>query len=132
VDGVVLVRDPDRPGAPPQVLLIKRGHEPFRGRWALPGGFVDLGEDPDDAVGREVEEETGLKGLEFEQFRVYGAVGRDPRGHTVSVVYLAEIVGVAPVVMGGDDAAEAAWFEVGETPEMAFDHGGILGDVVGG
>ncbi|MBU0740753.1 NUDIX hydrolase [bacterium] len=132
VDGVVLVRDPHRPDAPPQVLLIKRGNEPFRGRWALPGGFVDVGEDPDGAVGREVAEETGLGGLDFEQFRVYGAPDRDPRGHTVSVVYVAEIEGIPPEVTGGDDATEAAWFVVGKTPELAFDHGGILGDVVGG
>jgi 8-oxo-dGTP diphosphatase len=132
VDGVVLARDPADPDAPPRVLLIKRKHDPFRGRWALPGGFVDVGEDPDDAVAREVEEETGLSGLEFEQFRVYGAPDRDPRGHTVSVAYVAEIEGAPPEVQGGDDAAEARWFAVGEVPETAFDHGGILEDVVGG
>lgn len=130
VDGVVLVRDPDRPDAT-RVLLIRRKNDPFRSRWALPGGFVDVGEDPDDAVAREVAEETGLTGLEFEQFRVYGAPDRDPRGHTVSVVYVAEIEEPAPAVRGGDDAAEAAWFDVEEVPQMAFDHGEILRDVTG-
>ncbi|MBC8426585.1 NUDIX hydrolase [bacterium] len=130
VDGVVLVRDPDRPDAT-RVLLIRRKNDPFRSRWALPGGFVDVGEDPDDAVAREVAEETGLTGLEFEQFRVYGAPDRGPRGHTVSVVYVAEIEEPAPAVRGGDDAAEAAWFDVEEVPQMAFDHGEILRDVTG-
>lgn len=129
VDGVVLARDPARPDAP-RVLLVKRKHDPFRGRWALPGGFVDVGEDPDAAVAREVAEETGLTGLEFEQFRVYGAPDRDPRGHTVSVVYVAEVDGT-PEVRGGDDAAEAAWFPAERPPPLAFDHGLILADSIG-
>ena len=71
----------------PRVLLIRRDREPFAGRWALPGGFVDYGEDPDLAVGRELREETGLGGVTLAQLRVFGRPGRDPRGHTVSVVY---------------------------------------------
>ncbi len=131
VDGVVLTRDPAQPNAPPQVLLVKRKHDPYRSRWALPGGFVDVGENPDDAVAREVAEETGLTGAEFDQFRVYGAPDRDPRGHSVTVVYVAEIKGATPDVAGGDDAAEAAWFVVDKVPGLAFDHGEILGDVMG-
>ncbi|HPF71031.1 MAG TPA: NUDIX hydrolase, partial [Candidatus Krumholzibacteria bacterium] len=85
VDGVVVHDAPEGP----RVLLVERGREPFRGAWALPGGFVDYGEDIDDAIGREIREETGLEGLDFRQFRTYGRPGRDPRGHTVSVVYIA-------------------------------------------
>jgi 8-oxo-dGTP diphosphatase len=123
VDGVVTAREPDGARV---VLLIRRGAEPFRGAWALPGGFVDYGEDVDRAIGREMAEETGLTGLEFRQFHTFGQPGRDPRGHTVSVVYRAEIDGPPPPVAGGDDAAEAAWHPVDALPELAFDHHEIL------
>jgi len=96
----------------------------------LPGGFVSYGEDLPVAVAREVAEETGLTGLLFRQFRTYGAPHRDPRGHTVSVVFLAEIVGEAPEVAGGDDAAGAAWFPVDDLPELAFDHERIVAEVL--
>ena len=107
----------------PRVLLIRRDREPFAGRWALPGGFVDYGEDPDLAVGRELLEETGLGGVALAQLRVFGRPGRDPRGHTVSVVYTGTIDGPPPAVQGGDDAREARWFAPGDLPPLAFDHG---------
>jgi 8-oxo-dGTP diphosphatase len=127
VDAVVLVRRP-RPGGGHRhyVLLVERGREPFAGTWALPGGFVDYGEDPDHAVAREVAEETGLMGLPLRQFRVFGRPDRDPRGHTVTIVYLAELVGEPPPVTGGDDAAQARWFPLSERPLLAFDHEEIL------
>ena len=128
VDGVVLLRRAE--GDPFSVLLIERGNEPFRGRYALPGGFVDYGEDIAEAIGREIAEETGLTDLPFRQFRTFGAPGRDPRGHTVSVVYVAVINGDAPRVTGGDDAAFAAWFPVGQLPDLAFDHAHILDEVL--
>lgn len=131
VDGVVLVipetGDNDKGIS---VLLIERGSEPFRGCYALPGGFVDYGEDIEEAIGREIAEETGLKEMPFEQFRAFGAPGRDPRGHTVSVVYVAVIHGDAPPVTGGDDAASAAWFPVVGLPNLAFDHAHILEKVL--
>jgi 8-oxo-dGTP diphosphatase len=132
VDGVVLLQtaDPVETGMLPSVLLVERGNEPFRGCWALPGGFVDYGEDLAVAVQREIAEETGLRGLPFQQFRAYGDPGRDPRGHTVSVVFVAEIVGETPAVTGGDDAARAAWFALDGLPELAFDHQQILADVL--
>jgi 8-oxo-dGTP diphosphatase len=131
VDGVVLVRDPEAgPAGGLSVLLIERGHEPFKGSWALPGGFVDYGEDIEAAIGREMTEETGLTGLPFRQFRTYGAPGRDPRGHTVSVVYVAVLAGEEPPVTGGDDAAAAAWFPVEDLPDLAFDHASILDEVL--
>ena len=131
VDGVVLLRQ--SPGVQKEalsVLLIERANEPFRGQFALPGGFVDYGEDIKDAIDREIEEETGLTGLPFRQFRTFGHPDRDPRGHTVSVVYVAVVVGEAPPVAGGDDAASAAWFSIAQLPELAFDHARILDRVL--
>jgi 8-oxo-dGTP diphosphatase len=124
VDGIVLSRIAGESGL--EVLLIERGIEPFRGCHALPGGFVEYGEDIERAIHREISEETGLTGLEFRQFHTFGRPGRDPRGHTVSVVYIAEVTGPRPEVLGGDDAAAAAWFPVDGLPELAFDHSDIL------
>lgn len=132
VDGVVLLHQADGDmGDQYSVLLIERGREPFKGHFALPGGFVDYGEDIEAAIHREIAEETGLTGLPFRQFRTFGKPGRDPRGHTVSVVYVAVIIGEAPDVVGGDDAASAAWFSVQKLPDLAFDHAHILGKVLG-
>ena len=131
VDGVVLVRGPHAEGVDGMsVLLIERGRDPFRGSYALPGGFVDYGEDVDDAIAREVAEETGLTGVTWRQFRTFGKPDRDPRGHTVSVVYVGILAGKAPTVAGGDDAAAAAWFPVQDLPELAFDHAHIVGQVL--
>ncbi len=131
VDGVVLLRQAEGVlGDHYSVLLVERGRDPFKGRHALPGGFVDYGEDIEAAIHREIQEETGLKGLPFRQFRTFGKPGRDPRGHTVSVVYVAVLIGEAPVVVGGDDAASAGWFPVKRLPDLAFDHAHILGRVL--
>ncbi len=131
VDGVVLCRQAEGVlGDHFSVLLIERGRDPFKGRHALPGGFVDYGEDIEDAIHREMEEETGLKGLPFRQFRTFGRPDRDPRGHTVSVVYVAVLIGEPPEVTGGDDAASADWFPVKRLPDLAFDHAHILGKVL--
>ena len=105
----------------PEVLLIKRANEPFKDQWALPGGFVDKDEPLADAASRELREEAGLKGILLTQMHTFGNPGRDPRGHTVSVVY----VGYLPLgaqARAGDDASEAQWFRVDELPELAFDH----------
>ena len=122
----VVVRD-----AHGRCLLLKRSmsSKNNRGKWDLPGGKVDAGERFDEALLREVAEETGLSGLVFRQFRTYGDPERDPRGHTVSVVYVTEIVGEAPEVQGADDAANAAWFDLDRLPELAFDHRQILQDL---
>jgi len=131
VDAVVLQRqNRDRGGLTCHVLLVQRGREPFAGAYALPGGFVEYGEDIHDAVHRELEEETGLSGVPLVQFHTYGAPDRDPRGHSVSVVYVAVIVGERPAVRGGDDAADAVWMPIDPLPELAFDHAGILGHVL--
>ena len=131
VDGVVLLRQSENvEGNHHAVLLIERGCEPFKGSYALPGGFVEYGEDIEAAIHREMEEETGLTGLPFRQFRTFGRPDRDPRGHTVSVVFVAVLIGEEPAVVGGDDAASAAWHPIDELPDLAFDHGEILGCVL--
>ncbi len=131
VDGVVLNHQVHGlMGDTYSILLVERGRNPFKGRYALPGGFVDYDEDIEDAIHREIEEETGLSGLPFRQFRTFGKPGRDPRGHTVSVVYVAVIIGEPPEVVGGDDAASASWFPISRLPDLAFDHAHILGKVL--
>ena len=131
VDGVVLNHQVHGlMGETYAVLLVERGRDPFKGRFALPGGFVEYDEDIEDAIHREIQEETGLSGLPFRQFRTFGKPGRDPRGHTVSVVFVAVVIGEAPAVSGGDDAASASWHPISRLPELAFDHAHILGKVL--
>ncbi|TLM80106.1 MAG: NUDIX hydrolase [Actinobacteria bacterium] len=110
-----------------EVLLIRRGHEPFAGMWALPGGFLDPYEAPQDGARRELTEETGLAwDGPLACIGGFGKRGRDPRGWTVSVVYLAVLDDPDVAVAGGDDAAEAAWHPLDDPPQLAFDHGEIL------
>ena len=104
-----------------EILLIQRKNDPFRGQWALPGGFVDEGEDLPDAARRELKEETGLDVKSVRQLGAFGKPGRDPRHHTVSVVFLAD-AGENPEIEAGDDAAAAQWHRIDELPELAFDH----------
>jgi len=111
------------------VLLIKRGRPPFEGMWALPGGFLDIDEELEAGVKRELEEETGLTGIELKQLKAYGAVDRDPRHRTISVVFYG-ITDRRHKVKGMDDAAEARWFPLTDLPPMAFDHAGIVADAV--
>ena len=108
-------------------LLIQRGNEPYKGMWALPGGFMNMDETAEQCARRELEEETGLNLNELQQIGAYTAVDRDPRGRTVSVAYLA-VVDAAAEVEGGDDAARAEWFPISELPGLAFDHAEIIRD----
>ena len=121
VDVVVVTRE-----VKPRVLLIERKGEPFAGRWALPGGFVEEGERLADAAVRELEEETGLTVAELEQLYTAGDPGRDPRGWTVSVAYLTRVDARKVKAVAGDDAATVKWFPLGKLPELAFDHAMIL------
>lgn len=109
------------------VLLIERGREPFRNKWALPGGFIEMDETLEQACIRELEEETGLQVEKMEQFRAYDAINRDPRHRTISVVYSVRLEEQKPVT-GSDDATQAKWFSIDQLPELAFDHAEILAD----
>jgi 8-oxo-dGTP diphosphatase len=108
-----------------EILFIKRKNEPFKGKWALPGGFVDEGENLPDAAARELLEETGVKPVSLMQLAAFGKPERDPRGHTISIAYIA-FVNDNTVALGADDAEEAKWFSVKMLPEMAFDHADIV------
>ena len=110
-----------------RVLLIRRKNEPFKGAYALPGGFVDVGETVEAACRREVREEAGLAVSELRLVGVYSDPHRDPRGHTVSIAYLARLL-QAPSPEAGSDAEAAAWVKDWRTLDLAFDHAKILAD----
>lgn len=109
-----------------KVMLIRRGLEPFKGRWALPGGFVRVNETIDDAARRELMEETGLERVYMEQLYTFGEVDRDPRERVVSVAYYALVRLSDYKVQAASDACDAAWFPVSDVPALAFDHDKIL------
>ncbi|HYV05122.1 MAG TPA: NUDIX hydrolase [Blastocatellia bacterium] len=108
-----------------RVLLIQRKREPFKGRWAFPGGFVDENESLEAAASRELFEETGIDCLELKQIGAFGDPERDPRGHTVSIAFAAVLEDQHEPV-AGDDAKDARWCAVSKHPPLAFDHGEIL------
>ena len=112
-------------GSPAKVLLIERKNPPFKNCWAFPGGFVDENEALKKAAHRELEEETGLKNIALKQLQAFGDPGRDPRGHTVSVVFWG-ILNDRQKVNAGDDASKTQWFEITRLPELAFDHEKIM------
>ena len=111
-----------------KILLVKRKNPPFKDFWAFPGGFVKYGERTEEAVVREVFEETGIKTRVKDLLGVYSDPERDPRGHTVSIVYVLEYIEGSP--KGADDAKEARFFPIEEVKRMnlAFDHGTIFRD----
>lgn len=121
VDIVIMTRE-----ATPRVLLIRRKNEPFAGCWALPGGFVEMDESLEDAARRELFEETGVKTKSLTQLAAFGDPGRDPRGRTISVVYLAEVDPAQLNPRAADDAAAVCWFALARPPKLAFDHKEIL------
>ncbi len=107
------------------VLLIKRDTDPYRGTWALPGGFVNLDEALDAAARRKLEEETGVSHVYLEQLYTFGELDRDPRGRVISVAYIA-LVPTPLAVHGGSDAGDAQWWSIKSMPSLAFDHSEIV------
>ena len=108
------------------ILLIQRKNEPFKGKWALPGGFVEDDEDLLPAAIRELEEETGMKLKSMEQLAAFGKPGRDPRGRTVTVAFYTTVDAKQHMIAGADDAADAQWFDIRNLPAIAFDHAEII------
>jgi len=111
-----------------RLLLIKRGHPPFKGKYALPGGFVEIGETVEAAALRELKEETGIDGKVIARVGVYSNPKRDPRGHTVSAAFL--VRPKSTKVIGGDDAASAEFVADWRGLKLAFDHNEILADAL--
>ena len=120
VDGVIIQDN--------RILLVKRKFPPFQDHWALPGGFVEYGETTEAAVMREISEETGLYTTVKKLMGVYSDPKRDPRGHTITIVYSLCISD--GTLKSGDDADDAAFFELQHLPTLAFDHKKIIQDVV--
>ncbi|OOZ36875.1 NUDIX hydrolase [Solemya velesiana gill symbiont] len=109
-----------------QLLLVKRGGEPFKGSWALPGGFLDIDEDLESCAKRELQEETGVSGVYLEQLFTFGKPDRDPRERVISVAYYALIPSDRLELKASSDAADADWFPLDELPELAFDHNQVI------
>ena len=109
-----------------EVLLVRRANEPYKGCWALPGGFMEMDETIEQCAVRELKEETGLAvaPAEAAMVGVFSAPGRDPRGRTVTVAYRVDVAEAAPVA--GDDAAEVRWWPLAALPPLAFDHAEII------
>lgn len=120
VDGIIFKKN--------SVLLIKRKNDPFKDQWALPGGFVEYNEKTEDAVVREIYEETGLKTSVVKLLGVYSDPSRDPRGHTVSVIYI--LKNLDDKLCAGDDAILAKFFNLDDLPKLAFDHKKIIKDAI--
>ena len=110
-----------------QVLLIRRGHPPFAGNWAIPGGFVEINESLEAGALRELEEETGVQDVYIEQLYTFGRPDRDPRTRVITVAYIALMPeNSRATIRAGDDAAEARWWSMYDLPTLAFDHADIL------
>ena len=111
-----------------KVLLIERGIEPYKGKWAFPGGFLNMDVTAAEGALRELKEETGLENAYIEQFNTYSEPDRDPRERVITIAHYA-LVRIQEV-KGGDDAAKAQWFPIDEVPQLAFDHDKILRDAM--
>ncbi|MFA9391389.1 MAG: NUDIX domain-containing protein [Prolixibacteraceae bacterium] len=109
-----------------KVLLIERGIEPYKGKWAIPGGFIHNEESTEECAKRELLEETGLENVFMEQLYTFSDYGRDPRGHVLTVAYYALVKLEDYHIHAGDDAKYARWFAISQIPSLAFDHDRIL------
>ena len=117
-------------GEAAKVLLVRRGQEPFKGFWAVPGGFVEMDEDLPAAAARELQEETAITGIDLRQLATFGKPGRDPRGRQITVVFWGKcrLTDFESQTKAGDDAAEAKWFDIESLDELklAFDHKEVI------
>jgi 8-oxo-dGTP diphosphatase len=109
-----------------KLLLIRRAGEPYRGKWALPGGFVGMDEDLEQAARRELEEEAGVSGVYLEQLYTFGKLGRDPRERVITITYYALIPSERIQLRAATDAEAVGWFGMDELPQLAFDHDEIF------
>jgi len=108
------------------VLLIQRKNNPFKGAYALPGGFVEMNETLKDAAARELYEETGLQNIDLSQLAAFDKIDRDPRDRNISIVYYGFTTSENSSIEGGDDAENAQWFNISSLPPLAFDHQDII------
>ncbi len=114
----------------PEILLIQRKEEPFKNNWALPGGFMEMEETLEETARRELMEETSVRAAELIRFDTYDKPGRDPRGRTITQVFVMIWKKEMGQPKAGSDAANLQWFALNELPELAFDHQQILSDVI--
>jgi 8-oxo-dGTP diphosphatase len=121
VDAIIIARRDSQT----MILLILRKADPYKDKWALPGGFIEIDETLENACKRELLEETGLTNIELSQFYTFDSIDRDPRERIISTVFYGVVLETVPVI-GGDDAREAKWFPVNSLPQMAFDHDKII------
>ncbi len=110
----------------PEILLIQRKNAPFKGFWALPGGFIEMDETLEATALRELHEETGLSDVHLRQVATFGNPDRDPRGRVITVAYVGTVKKMEQRAIAGSDAAEVAWFSTDNLPPLAFDHGEII------
>jgi 8-oxo-dGTP diphosphatase len=114
----------------PEILLVQRKEDPFKGMWALPGGFMAIQESLEEAARRELLEETGIRAGDLIRFDTYDTPGRDPRGRTITQVFVMIWNQDMGEPVAGSDAADLGWFDLTGLPELAFDHAGIVADVI--
>jgi len=112
------------------VLLIERKHPPFEGMWALPGGFLEMGETLEETALRELQEETGIIGVKLAQFYTFSKVNRDPRHRTITTVFIGQADEHTVTPQAGDDATKVQWFPLENLPPLAFDHGEVMEMVI--
>jgi 8-oxo-dGTP diphosphatase len=115
----------------PEILLVKRKDDPFQDMWALPGGFMEMEESLEETARRELLEETGIRAGELIRFDSYDKPGRDPRGRTITQVFVMIWKKEMGIPRAGSDAADLHWFSLADLPDLAFDHAEILSDVIG-
>lgn len=108
------------------ILLIRRGNPPWKGAWALPGGFLEMDETLAEGAARELAEEAGLRDVPLRQLRVFDAVDRDPRGRLLTVAFVGRVDAADHRPRAGDDAADVAWFPVDDLPALAADHAEVI------